>query len=86
LNLAVLQSWPSLNSGEGIAGVEEFRDAVLDQRDRVSDRDDDDTLKRPAVSPPQDETTVLLTDIHDCLKRIVKGLSESGSPRGGRGR
>jgi len=57
----------------GIADVDDFRDAVLDQRDRVSDRDDDSTPK--AAPAPTDDVTTLLTEIRDSLKRIEENLA-----------
>ncbi len=57
----------------GLADVDEFRDAVLNQRDRVSDTDDE---RQPAASPPpvENDTTALLTDIRDSLVRIEARL------------
>jgi putative membrane protein len=57
----------------GVAAVDEFRDAVLNQRDRISDEEDDG--KPPPSAPPTDnDTTALLTDIRDSLVRIEARL------------
>jgi putative membrane protein len=61
----------------GLADVDEFRDAVLNQRDRISD-DEDKRAEAPATTTATDgadETTrVILADIRDCLQRIEKQM------------
>ena len=57
----------------GVADINEFRDAVLNQRDRVSDTDDE---QQPTASttPGENDTTALLSDIRDSLVRIEARL------------
>lgn len=57
----------------GITDVDAFRDAVLDQRDRVSDDGSEQQPTAPAPVPEND-TTALLTDIRDSLRRIEQRL------------
>ncbi len=57
----------------GIADVDDFRDAVLDQRDRISD---DSEPAKPPAQPKADDNTALLTDIRDSLKRIESHLAD----------
>jgi putative membrane protein len=61
----------------GLAEVDQFRDAVLNQRDRISDdedkRADSPTVASAAVSSDENTQTVL-TDIRDCLQRIEQQL------------
>jgi putative membrane protein len=74
----------ALVSVVGIRDVDDFRDAVLDQRDRISDQDEDE---RPpagetgnagqALSP---EAVALLSEIRDSLQRIEQGLSRNERP------
>ena len=59
----------------GLADVDSFRDAVLDQRDRISDEDDGAPAK-PSAKPAEDDTSALLTDIRDSLKRIESHLAD----------
>jgi putative membrane protein len=59
----------------GIADVDDFRDAVLDQRDRISDEDD----AKPSGRPAESDTTALLTDIRNSLKRIEIRLAAQSS-------
>jgi len=66
----------------GVKGARAFRDAVLAQRDKVSD------FKQVSSSAPAspggalpvgDEVTVLLTEVRDTLKRIEARLPESSA-------
>lgn len=65
----------------GIADVEVFRDAVLDQRDRVSDRDDEAVTGDSALPSASDagssQAEALLADIRDSLHRIEKQLGQN---------
>jgi putative membrane protein len=54
----------------GIENVDAFRDAVLEQRDRVSDRDDQDSSQAATSQAVDTNTAALLTEIRDSLKRI----------------
>lgn len=59
----------------GIEDVEDFRDAVLEQRDRISDSEDEGG---PTASPDANSELVeLLGTIRDSLLRIEKQLSAS---------
>ncbi len=61
----------------GIEDVEAFRDAVLEQRDRISDRDNDEPVTKNSSANPGagDASTVeLLTSIRDSLARIEQSL------------
>lgn len=66
----------------GIADVEAFRDAVLDQRDRVSDRDEEaassDSVQPGVSSLGSGQAETLLADIRDSLRRIEKQLGQNG--------
>lgn len=68
----------------GIDGVDAFRDAVLEQRDRVSDwqAEQDDAPAAPPSEPAQAESLALLGEIRDSLRRIERGLSSrnAGEP------
>lgn len=63
----------------GLADVDDFRDAVLDQRDRISDDDSESpaSASAPAAAAPSD-TTALLGEIRDSLVRIEKHLGGRG--------
>ncbi len=58
----------------GVRDINEFRDTVLNQRDRISD-DDSEPTSSPA-STEQADSTALLTDIRDSLKRIETHLAD----------
>ncbi|QOC21468.1 PH domain-containing protein [Wenzhouxiangella sp. AB-CW3] len=62
----------------GLADVDNFRDAVLDQRDRISDDDSEPSSSTSTASPATDHTS-LLTDIRDTLKRIEEKLDTQSS-------
>jgi len=65
----------------GIDGVDEFRDAVLDQRDRISDwQEDESQSSRPASASESDSgnTLAVLGEIRDSLQRIESRLSGDG--------
>ncbi|NBB92728.1 MAG: PH domain-containing protein [Gammaproteobacteria bacterium] len=70
----------ALVSVVGIREVDDFRDAVLDQRDRISDQDDEPGPTRPGPSEPDQgqgqESLALLAEIRDSLQRIERGLAE----------
>lgn len=63
----------------GIDGVDAFRDAVLDQRDRVSDwQEDDDTgaaTPTGAAEPDTAGSMEVLGEIRDSLQRIERHLA-----------
>ncbi|RFF28948.1 MULTISPECIES: PH domain-containing protein [unclassified Wenzhouxiangella] len=63
----------------GIDGVDEFRDAVLDQRDRVSDwQEEDEDAARPQAGAREEATAgslEVLGEIRDSLKRIEQNLA-----------
>ncbi|WP_376697193.1 PH domain-containing protein [Wenzhouxiangella sp. EGI_FJ10305] len=63
----------------GIDGVDDFRDAVLDQRDRVSDwQDEDDKPAQPQAETSEEATAgslEVLGEIRDSLKRIEQNLA-----------
>lgn len=64
----------------GIEDVDEFRDAVLDQRDRISDwqeeqADTSDSKASGATPPEVSDSLVVLTEIRDSLQRIERGLA-----------
>lgn len=67
----------------GIEGVDEFRDAVLDQRDRVSDWQEDEAgPQRPSSGTAgsssdtfSGETLAVLEEMRDSLQRIERGLT-----------
>lgn len=64
----------------GIEDVDDFRDAVLDQRDRISDwQESDETAHETGGSPASGNeaagTLSVLTEIRDSLQRIERGLS-----------
>lgn len=65
----------------GIDQVDDFRDAVLDQRDRISDWQDsepqagNDETRTMAESG---DTLAVLTEIRDSLQRIERGLNRDG--------
>lgn len=67
----------------GIRDVDDFRDAVLNQRDRVSDQDDDSSA---AVNPVDSaatadaESLAVLGEIRDSLQRIERSLSRPDTP------
>jgi len=57
----------------GIEDVEDFRDAVLEQRDRISENEDNES---PAAAPSTDSEVVeLLSTIRDSVLRIEKNVS-----------
>lgn len=61
-----------------VAGIEDgraFRDAVLDQRDRVVGSQED-AAESVADSPSSDATTQALRDIHETLLRIESKLAD----------
>jgi putative membrane protein len=60
----------------GIEDVEDFRDAVLEQRDRVSENEEDPPTPGPAS--PNTDLLGVLTAIRDTLERIEKRLPEKG--------
>jgi putative membrane protein len=60
----------------GIAEVEDFRDAVLEQRDRISESDEDASAS--TASAAADGTIEILTGIRDSLVRIEKHLDRKG--------
>lgn len=62
----------------GVDNVDEFRDAVLNQRDRVSEREDSEATQttKPAADASSAETTVLLGEIRDSLQRIEQQLAD----------
>lgn len=68
----------------GIDGVDEFRDAVLDQRDRVSERDEEQGDSKPAsFAQPANRSenagtmqTAILAEMRDALVRIEKQLGK----------
>lgn len=68
----------------GIDGVDEFRDAVLDQRDRVSEREEEqggskaDSGAQPSNRPEDvgNAQTAILGEIRDSLARIEKQLGQ----------
>lgn len=69
----------------GIAEVDDFRDAVLDQRDRISDQDDGQEAARPGPAQPDGqgpESLALLAEIRDSLQRIERNLAERHDDRG----
>jgi putative membrane protein len=74
----------ALVSVVGIRDVDDFRDAVLNQRDRVSDQDDDDSTRQAArptesgAATASGENLALLTEIRDSLQRIERGLADRG--------
>lgn len=57
----------------GIEDVEDFRDAVLEQRDRISESEDDATPA--AASRAEMDVVAVLSTIRDSLLRIEKKLS-----------
>ena len=59
----------------GILDTDGFRDDALDQRDKVTDRPDAEPSPGPAQATTG-ETTVLLSEIRDTLKRIDARLAE----------
>jgi putative membrane protein len=71
----------ALVSVVGIRDVDDFRDAVLNQRDRISDQDDEPETRRetPAASSSTGatgkESLAVLTEIRDSLQRIERGLN-----------
>jgi len=58
----------------GIEDIENFRDTVLEQRDRVSDHDDDEPS---SPSSPDTESLEVLASIRDSLLRIEKTLKQN---------
>ncbi|RFF29313.1 PH domain-containing protein [Wenzhouxiangella sediminis] len=74
----------ALVSVVGIRDVDDFRDAVLNQRDRISDQDDDDGMRQGAkptesgAAAASGESLALLTEIRDSLQRIERGLADRG--------
>jgi putative membrane protein len=77
----------ALVSVVGIRDVDDFRDAVLNQRDRVSDQDEESMPPASSQASPttsgRDESVVVLGEILDSLKRIEASLSDraGGQPR-----
>lgn len=63
----------------GIDQVDDFRDAVLDQRDRISDwQEADDTTAKPVPATAETAGKLsLLTEIRDSLQRIERGLADN---------
>jgi len=63
----------------GIRDVDDFRDAVLNQRDRVSDQEDDEhtaTNAAPSVGSGSDASSLaVLGEIRDSLGRIERSLT-----------
>lgn len=66
----------------GIEGVDEFRDAVLDQRDRVSDWQEEETGSGSGSSgesapsaPASTEMLAVLETMRDSLQRIERSLA-----------
>jgi len=59
----------------GIDDVDSFRDAVLEQRDRISESDEDASPVTAAAAA--DGTIEILTDIRDSLLRIEKRLDRN---------
>jgi putative membrane protein len=59
----------------GLENTEDFRERVLNQRDRVADRDNEPSA-RPTSESTDTMTDKHLTDIRDCLLRIEKRLAE----------
>jgi putative membrane protein len=57
----------------GIDGVDAFRDAVLDQRDRISDHEGE-APPTESPDPESGETVALLGEIRDSLRRIETAL------------
>jgi putative membrane protein len=70
----------------GIENVDQFRDAVLDQRDRVSEREEPEQAAPPAA--PNDTGTmthlVVLEQIRDSLTRIERHLASQPTGNGSR--
>lgn len=66
----------ALVSVVGIENVDDFRDAVLNQRDRVSDWKDSESPERHTPPDPAEtgDTTALLGEIRDSLVRIEQAL------------
>lgn len=65
----------------GIENVDEFRDAVLDQRDRISDRQEPEGAAAERGSPPPEsedsaQTLAVLKDIRDSLQRMEQDLAQ----------
>jgi putative membrane protein len=77
----------ALVSVVGIRDVDDFRDAVLNQRDRVSDQDEESmppaSSQASTTTSGRDESVVVLGEILDSLKRIEASLSDraGGQPR-----
>lgn len=74
----------ALVSVVGIRDVDDFRDAVLNQRDRISDQDDEEGTRHETktadsqTGAPDRESLAVLTDIRDSLQRIERGLNRDG--------
>ena len=62
----------SLVSLDGIVDVEDFREAVLNQRDKITERE----TSPPVPSPAAESSEVLLAEIRDTLLRIEKQLKD----------
>ena len=58
----------------GLRETEDFRERVLDQRDRIADQDSAPTEPRPAAST--DATLALMKEMHDTMLRIEQRLGE----------
>ncbi|MEX2670863.1 MAG: PH domain-containing protein [Phycisphaeraceae bacterium] len=65
----------ALVSVVGIEGTEGFRDTVLDQRDRIADRDETSATPSDVASPGQLANQQVLLDIRDTLHRIETRLT-----------
>lgn len=63
----------------GIRDVDDFRDAVLNQRDRVSDQEDESSASADSTGDPSahsgSESLAMLGEIRDSLQRIERSLS-----------
>ncbi|AKS41664.1 PH domain-containing protein [Wenzhouxiangella marina] len=73
----------ALVSVVGIRDVDAFRDAVLEQRDRISD--DDEAPARPSTAAAAElgsDTRDILISIRDSLQRIEAGLTKDKGPTG----
>lgn len=57
----------------GIRDAQDFRNRVLEQRERVA--------SGATGSPERDPTVELLTEIRDSLVRLERALAQEGGPR-----
>lgn len=63
----------------GLADVDAFRDAVLNQRDRISDDEDkraDASATSTSTDSVDENARLILADIRDCLQRIEKQMQD----------